>query len=102
MRVVNFSNLPSIFLAGSIPSSSSESDVNSSFLRARSFGTFKHEFRMEDACGFIKDGLGVSLFFLQIIVSLQYLVWWFRSLFHTAVLHGFGSAEKLFEADWFT
>ncbi len=35
---------------------------HSAFIRARSFRTFKHEFRMEDACSFIKDGLGVCIY----------------------------------------
>ena len=31
--------------------------VASGIIRTRSFGTFKHEFQLEDAVSFIKDGL---------------------------------------------
>ena len=48
-------------LAGNVEQvMASDNEGNGSFIRARSFGSFKHEFRLEDACSFIKDGLGVS------------------------------------------
>jgi len=37
-----------------------DSALNSNIPRTRSFGTFKHTFKIDDACTFITDGISVS------------------------------------------
>lgn len=44
----------------SVHSCVAESEHTGGISRTRSFGTFRHEFQLKDACMFISEGLGVS------------------------------------------
>ena len=41
--------------------SEADESKGSDFLRTRSFGTFKHEFQLQDPIDYVRDGLGVSI-----------------------------------------